>query len=121
MATPSPSNRDDVSRWASAITLGLSSEVTDSFNTKPYFASGDHRIFYASVFNQTTAYQIQKYTPFHWRCCIAANDLLNVTTGAALVALVATHLVPATPGTRSVRTRSRKLWFVKAPASRGTR
>lgn len=111
---PSPSNKEDVSRWASGITLGLSGPIADEFNTKPYFNSAEKRSFYASVFNQATAFQIQKHTFFNWRCCIEANDLTPISTGAALVDLVETHLIPKQAAELAKKKgKAKKLWFAK--------
>ena len=94
-----PSNPDDVARWAAGITLGLTGPVQNDLDTSPYFATDDHCFFYASVFNQATAYQIQKNTVFTWKCCINAKDLAPIQKGNALVTLVRAHLVqqPQTP------------------------
>jgi len=110
MATPDPSNKEDVARWASGITLGLSGPMKDDFDAKPYFATADHRIFYASVFNQTTAYSIHKLTAFHWKCCLEANELKDAATGAKMVAVVESHLLDKNE--EDVPTGT-KLWFAK--------
>jgi hypothetical protein len=113
MAAPDPTNKEDVSRWAAGITLGLSGPVADDLNTKPYFATGDHRIFYAHTFNQATAYAIHKLTAFQWKCCIEANDLKDIDTGKQLVELVESHLEPKAAGASA----HGKLWFAKASKS----
>jgi hypothetical protein len=110
MPSPDPSNREDVARWAAGITLGLNGPVGDGLDVQAYFVSGDHRIFYASVFNQTTAYQIQKYSSFHWKCCIEADNL-RLKTGKELVSVVEEHLVAA-----AVPKAATNLWFVKTNA-----
>jgi len=109
MAKPDPTNKEDVARWAGGITLGLNGPVADNLNTKPYFATADHRIFYAAAFNQATAYAIDKLTGFHWQCCLAADDLKGIDTGSALVTLLESHLVPK----KTALPAKMKFWFVK--------
>lgn len=108
---PDPSNADDVARWACGITLGLTGPISDTFDTTRYFATPDHQYFYASVFNQATAYQIQKYTSFNWKCCMDAADLKSITTGLALVTLVKSHLIAKPP-----QVAASPMWSV-APAA----
>ena len=50
------------------------------------------RIHYAAVFNGATATQIHSVSPFSWICCLEPEDLVGITTGAALVAKVEGHL-----------------------------
>jgi hypothetical protein len=89
MATP---DKTTVARWASSLTLGLPTPIADAFDTTKYFAKGPLRIHYAAVFNGATATQIHDVSPFSWICCIQPEDLAPITTGAALVAKVESHL-----------------------------
>ncbi len=89
MAVPT---KNDVARWAAALTLGQPTPIADTFNTTKFFAKGALRIHYAAVFNGATATQIHNVSPFNWICCLQPEDLAGVTTGAALVTLVESHL-----------------------------
>lgn len=89
MAVPT---QEAVARWASALTLGLPTPISDAFNTTKYFAKAPLRIHYAAVFNGATATQIHNVSPFNWICCLQPDDLAPIQTGAALVALVEFHL-----------------------------
>jgi hypothetical protein len=106
-----PSNAEDVARWACGITLGLNGPMTDTFDTTAYFATEDHQYFYASVFNQATAYQIQQYSSFNWKCCLGAADLKPITSGKALVVLIESHLLPKTTQAQLV-SQPATLWHV---------
>lgn len=85
-------DKTSVARWASSLTLGLPTPISDTFDTTKYFAKGPLRIHYAAVFNSATATQIHSVSPFSWICCIQPEDLEPITTGAALVAKVESHL-----------------------------
>lgn len=89
MTTPT---KDAVARWAAALTLGQPAPITDTFNTTKFFSKAPLRIHYAAVFNGATATQVHNVSPFSWICCLQPEDLASITTGAALVALVETHL-----------------------------
>ncbi|MEO8034377.1 MAG: hypothetical protein ABI837_08075 [Acidobacteriota bacterium] len=108
---PDPTNAEDVARWACGITLGLTGPIADTFDTTRYFATADHQFFYANVFNQATAYQIQKYTSFTWKCCMDAADLKAITTGRALVVLIESHLIA-----KPAQVAATAMWSV-APAT----
>jgi hypothetical protein len=84
--------KNDVARWAAALTLGQPQPISDAFNTTKFFAKAPLRIHYSAVFNGATATQVHNVSPFNWICCLVPKDLVGITTGAALVALVETHL-----------------------------
>ncbi|HYO77613.1 MAG TPA: hypothetical protein VE010_14220 [Thermoanaerobaculia bacterium] len=89
MAIPT---KNQVARWAGALTLGRPVPIADNFNTTAYFEKAPLRFHYAAVFNGATATQVQNVSPFNWICCIQPEDLQGITTGAALVNLVEKHL-----------------------------
>lgn len=89
MTTPT---KDAVARWAAALTLGQPTPIADTFNTTKFFSKAPLRIHYAAVFNGATATQVHNVSPFSWICCLQPDELTSITTGAALVALVETHL-----------------------------
>ena len=84
--------KDQVARWAAALTLGQPQPIADTFNTTKFFTQAPLRIHYAAVFNGATATQVHNVSPFNWICCLQPESLAGITTGAALVALVETHL-----------------------------
>lgn len=84
--------KDQVARWAAALTLGQPTPIADDFNATKFFAQAPLRIHYAAVFNGATATQIHNVSPFNWICCLQPENLEGITTGAALVTLVETHL-----------------------------
>jgi len=84
--------KDQVARWAAALTLGQPNPIADDFNATKYFVQAPLRIHYAAVFNGATATQIHNVSPFNWICCLQPENLEGITTGAALVTLVETHL-----------------------------
>ena len=84
--------KNQVARWAAALTLGQPSPIGDDFNTTKFFAKAPLRIHYAAVFNGATATQVHNVSPFNWICCLQPENLAGMTTGAALVALVESHL-----------------------------
>lgn len=85
-------SKNAIARWASALTLGQSTPMSDGFNTTKFFAKAPLRIHYAATFNNATASQIHHLTAFNWICCVQPEDLAGITTGAALVTLVEGHL-----------------------------
>jgi len=89
MATP---DKTAVARWASALTLGQPVPIADNLDVTKFFSKAPLRIHYAAVFNGATATQIHHISPFNWICCLQPEKLAGITTGAALVALVITHL-----------------------------
>ncbi len=84
--------KNQVARWASALTLGQPNPIADQFNTTRFFGQAPLRIHYAAVFNGATATQIHNVSPFNWICCLQPESLVGITTGAALVTLVESHL-----------------------------
>jgi hypothetical protein len=89
MAIP---DKTAVARWASALTLGQPVPIGDTFDATKFFSKAPLRIHYAAVFNGATATQIHHVSPYNWICCLQPEKLAGITTGAALVALVITHL-----------------------------
>jgi hypothetical protein len=84
--------KNQVARWAAALTLGQPMPIADNFNATKFFAQAPLRIHYAAVFNGATATQIHDVSPFNWICCVQPENLAGITTGAALVTLVESHL-----------------------------
>ena len=84
--------KNQVARWAAALTLGQPNPIADNFNTTRFFAQAPLRIHYAAVFNGATATQVHNVSPFNWICCLQPENLAGITTGAALVTLVESHL-----------------------------
>ena len=84
--------KNQVARWAAALTLGQPNPIADTFNTTRFFAQAPLRIHYAAVFNGATATQVHNVSPFNWICCLQPENLEGITTGAVLVTLVESHL-----------------------------
>lgn len=84
--------KNQVARWAAALTLGQPSPIADDFNATKFFAKAPLRIHYAAVFNGATATQVHNVSPFNWICCLQPESLEGITTGAVLVTLVEGHL-----------------------------
>ena len=62
--------KNQVARWAAALTLGQPNPIADTFNTTRFFAQAPLRIHYAAVFNGATATQVHNVSPFNWICCL---------------------------------------------------
>jgi hypothetical protein len=95
--------KNQVARWAAALTLGQPAPIADAFNTTKFFAQAPLRIHYAAVFNGATATQVHHVSPFNWICCLQPEDLEGSSTGAALVSLVEGHLTDQLKATNAER------------------
>lgn len=91
MPMPVPT-KNQVARWAAALTLGQPTPIADTFNATKFFVKAPLRIHYAAVFNGATATQVHNVSPYNWICCLQPENLEGITTGAALVTLVEGHL-----------------------------
>jgi len=97
-------DKNDIARWASALTLGQSQPIADDFDTRPFFTQDSLRIHFAATFNGPTAIQIHRLTQFNWVCCLEPENLNGIEKGAALLALVMHHLTDQLQGAKPTPT-----------------